>query len=218
MPIRVVRKTTWLVEALTDRVLHPWRRRRAVALLESVGAIDSLIFVCYGNICRSPYAAEVFQSLLPEPLRPMYRVSSAGLWGVHRPSPEEAVRVGYVRGIDLSTHRSRLLSREELAPMDLVVVMSGTQRRVVVSKFGWPADAVLVLGDLDPEPIDSRTIVDPWSHSEAVFQESYWRIDRCVEVLVEKLLEGRSSFRGEIEQGPVEPLMVEGVGVADGAE
>lgn len=212
MPIRVLRKTIRLVQSLHDRVLHPWRRRRAVALMEACGPIDSIIFVCYGNICRSPYAAEVFQRLLPEQLRHAYRVSSAGLWGVHRPPPAEAVRVGNGRGIDLSTHRSRLLCHEKLAPVDLVVVMSSEQRQVLVKKFGWPEGAVLVLGDLDPERIETRTITDPWSHSEAVFEASYERIDRCVEVLVEELILKRSRYMGEFDSGSLEPLLMEGAG------
>ena len=43
---------------------------------------------------------------------------------------------------------------------------------------------VIVLGDLDPEPIFSRTIVDPWAEDDTVYEESYDRIDRCVRELV----------------------------------
>jgi hypothetical protein len=44
---------------------------------------------------------------------------------------------------------------------------------------------VLVLGDLDPDPIVARTILDPWNGAADVFDESYARIDRCTRMLVQ---------------------------------
>lgn len=217
MPIRVVNKAARGVIALSDRVLHPWRRERALESLRTLQPIESLIFVCQGNICRSPFAAEVFVQLLPEHLRPHYRVSSAGLWGGQESPPEEAIRVGFTRGIDLTGHRSRLLSRADLKPVDLVVVMSSAQRREVVKKFGWSADAVLVLGDLDPERIETRTITDPWSHSEAVFEASYARIYRTVEVLVRELNAQPSGIEEAVAADWGESILEDGVGVGYGA-
>jgi len=186
--------------------------------LRALQPIESLVFVCQGNICRSPFAAELFVQLLPAPIRPRFKVRSAGLWGEERAPPEEAIRVGYVRGIDLSAHRSRRLSWADLESVDLVVVMSGEQRRVVVKKFGWPAEAVLVLGDLDPEPIRARTITDPWSHSEAVFEESFARIHRTVEVLVRELTARSIILEEAADSDRDEPFLEDGVGVGHGAD
>jgi len=38
-----------------------------------------------------------------------------------------------------------------------------------------------VLGDLDPQPVRTRAIVDPFGHGEEMFEEVYARVDRCVE-------------------------------------
>ena len=46
-----------------------------------------------------------------------------------------------------------------------------------------PQARILVLGDLDPGPIQTRTIVDPYGGSQDVFAECYRRIDGCVTVL-----------------------------------
>jgi hypothetical protein len=45
----------------------------------------------------------------------------------------------------------------------------------------------VVLGDLDPLPIRQRTIQDPWGASDAVFEDSYSRIERCVRELARTL-------------------------------
>jgi hypothetical protein len=50
---------------------------------------------------------------------------------------------------------------------------------------------VVVLGDLDPKPIDSRTIVDPWNCDASIFRSSYERIDRCAKELAEILSSNR---------------------------
>ena len=63
---------------------------------------------------------------------------------------------------------------------DLVVVMDPAQAREIRARFGRPERDVLVLGDVDPQPGEARTIRDPVNQPLAVFEESYARIARCV--------------------------------------
>lgn len=212
MPGRVWEKAAAAVAGCADRRLHRLRRSAALKMLDELRPIESLVFVCKGNICRSPFAEALFVALLPEWLRGGCRVSSAGLWGADRPSPDEALRVASTYGIDLTGHRSRTLSREILEGVDLVVVMSSEQMREVVQRFDCPSRRVLILGDLDPEPIKERTIIDPWSHSEAVFEASYARIHRTMEVLVGGVVRGHRGAGAVVEAKLEEPLHEEGVG------
>ena len=67
---------------------------------------------------------------------------------------------------------------------DLIVVMDDAQQRLICERFGRrPAD-ILVLGDLDPAPVETRTIHDPVNDGREVFDEVYERIARCVGELV----------------------------------
>lgn len=135
--------------------------------------------MCHGNICRSPYAAESFRRHLPPALRSGIRVSSAGFIGPDRAPPPEALEAARRLGVDLSAHRSRLLTREDAARSDWIVVMDGRQRRWIEDLFGRNGGGVFLLGDLDPEPAGSRTIRDPVNGSGAVFDDVYDQIDRC---------------------------------------
>ncbi|HEX2189853.1 MAG TPA: hypothetical protein VHG51_13180 [Longimicrobiaceae bacterium] len=171
-----------------DRLLHPSRRRAALRELREMDTPHSVVFVCYGNICRSPYAAAAFELALPPALSGI-RVASAGMVGANRPSPREGIAVAARRGVDLSAHRATLLTREAARTAGLVVVMSGDQRRSVVRDFGREPRGIVVLGDLDPNPIDLRAVRDPWRQPEAAFEDSYDRIDRCVRALVRALAE-----------------------------
>jgi protein-tyrosine-phosphatase len=94
-------------------------------------------------------------------------------------------------GYDLRPHRSVILTANDLQRTDLIVVMSGDQANDVRWR-GAPAHVpVVVLGDLDPEPIEGRTIFDPWNGDEAVFRSSYQRIDRCAEELAKLVASNR---------------------------
>jgi protein-tyrosine phosphatase len=171
----------------SDRLLHPWRRRRALDRLRSMGVPGTTLFVCLGNINRSPYAAAVFQRALSRRGGPEVQVRSVGLIGPGHPCPETTQQIAARQGLDLSGHQSRTLEAEEMASVDLVVVMDQRQRRKVRTLSGHPRNRILILGDLDPEPITRRTIQDPYGHPPPVYEQVYARIDRCVEALAEAL-------------------------------
>jgi protein-tyrosine phosphatase len=170
-----VRRAARAIRHAPDRLLHPWRRHRARIHADS--RPRSVLFICYGNICRSPYAAAAYRRLAGDGVR----VTSAGLIGPGRASPAEAQAVASRRGLDLTEHRSQLITASLLEEYDLVVVMERAQASAL-REYGR-VENVLVLGDMDPEPIDTRTILDPYSRAEDVFEAVYDRIDRCVRAL-----------------------------------
>src|SRR5207253_4061691 len=88
------------------------------------------------------------------------------------------------RGVDLSAHRSQLLTAPLVQWAELILVMDAVQRQTVCDRFGRTARDVLILGDLDPERITSRGIEDPVEQSEEVCRRVYARIERCVAELV----------------------------------
>ncbi len=144
----------------------------------------SVLVVCHGNICRSPFAA----ARLAGYLAPAgVRVGSAGFIGPNRPCPPEAVTAAARRGVDLAAHRSRLLTADVARRADLIVVMDPAQGRTIRERFGRLLRDIVVLGDLDAAPLARRTIHDPVDQSLEVFEQSYARIERCVVELVHAL-------------------------------
>jgi protein-tyrosine phosphatase len=165
-----------------DRLLHAMRRRQALARLRAERPV-SVVFVCLGNICRSPYAAHAFRRRAGSG---DLQVASCGMIGPGRTVPAEGQAEARRRGVDLTEHRSQLITPELLRHAELVVVMDTRQRQTVVAR-GVPASRVLILGDLDPWPIDTRTIRDPYNQPQSVFSDVYARIDRCVNALAHAL-------------------------------
>jgi protein-tyrosine phosphatase len=180
----------WLraLRHLPDRGLHPFRRRAALGRLRRGGTPRSILVLCYGNICRSPYAAERLRSLLG-PSDGGVRVASVGLYESGRPPPKEALAVASERGIEMGGHRSRLISDAVLHDSDLVIAVTAAHARLLRRRFRRRS-GILLLGDLDPWPIDTRAIRDPVDQPAHVFRDVYARIDRCVEELVGALETG----------------------------
>lgn len=178
-----VARWTWvrdLRQAPASR-LHARRRRAAQVELERLKP-RSILFVCHGNICRSPFAASAFLRSCAAEIASAINVRSAGFIGPNRTSPSPALIAASRFGVDLSAHRSTLITSENLGAANLVVVMSQLQARAIRARVA-PSTFVLVLGDLDPRPVNDRTILDPWGQPDAAFDESYDRIDRCVREL-----------------------------------
>ena len=172
--LRSVRRTP-------ERLLHPLRRRKLVDALHARPRPKTVLVVCNGNICRSPMAAALLARELADD---GITVQSAGFLGFNRPMPPVALAAAVGHGLDLTDHRSRLVTVDLVRSADLIVVMDVAQRRLICERFGrQPAD-ILVLGDLDPAPVETRTIHDPVSDGREVFEQVYERIARCVRELV----------------------------------
>jgi protein-tyrosine-phosphatase len=182
-PLRAGRNA---LRATVERLAHPRRRRDARRRLRQRPP-QTVLFMCEGNIYRSPYAAACLCAFVPEPDRTVMRVSSAGFVGPNRPSPPDAQALARARGLDLGPHRSRLIDPTLAAESELIVVMEARQARVLRERFGVAADRLLVLGDLDPQIGEGRTIADPWKSPETMLEGSYARVERCVRELASLL-------------------------------
>lgn len=146
-----------------------------------------VLFVCHGNMCRSPYAAATFSQRMGASSRSNVRVDSAGFVAPGRPAPRHAIEVAARRGIDLSEHRSKLVAPGNWAGVELVLVMEPRQRDILEALYGRDGREILILGDFDPQAGAARAIADPIGQPQAAFEDSYARIDRCVDALVTAL-------------------------------
>ena len=83
-----------------------------------------VLFICTANICRSPVAEGVLRRSLAERELTDWTVSSAGTWAmVARRASTNSIEVMAQRGVDINSHRARMVDEEILAEADLVLCM-----------------------------------------------------------------------------------------------
>jgi protein-tyrosine phosphatase len=95
--------------------------------------MSTVLFVCTGNICRSPIAEGLLRHLLSERGIEDISVESAGVSGWEESAAmPEAVGAMHELGIDISQHRARRLSRALIEPAGLVLALSAEHHRAIV--------------------------------------------------------------------------------------
>jgi protein-tyrosine-phosphatase/predicted ATP-grasp superfamily ATP-dependent carboligase len=152
------------------------RRRRLARLLEQASTVE---FVCYGNICRSPFAAEFLKHQLLSHGGPL-RVGSSGFHMTEsRHSPEAAVTGAKEFGIDLSVHRSRRITSAIVDKADVVFVFDWQNLESFSKEFPQARDKLFLTGEMDPRR-GALTIQDPYGHGAEVFRATFSRISQLI--------------------------------------
>lgn len=121
-----------------------------------------VVFVCTGNICRSPIAEKVFVDELERAgLAAKVRVSSAGTggWHVGAPADERAAAVLRDAGYP-DAHTARQIDAEQLGA-DLIVALDNGHRRALRSMVPEP-DRVRLLRSFDPDAPPGSEVPDPY--------------------------------------------------------
>jgi protein-tyrosine phosphatase len=137
----------------------------------------SIMFICTGNICRSPLAHAVMEHLIREEgLEGRIRVESSGTgaWHAGEPADPRMRRTAERHGIRIN-HRSRQLRRRDLEDFDLLLAMDRGNHRdtVSLSRNGNEGSKVRMFRDFDPE--GDGDVPDPWYGGPEGFEE-VWRI------------------------------------------
>jgi protein-tyrosine-phosphatase len=154
------------------------RMRRAVGAAMRGGAAK-IVFVCYGNICRSAFAERALIASL-QGCNGEIRVLSAGTYPADgRHSPREAVEASQQHSVDLASHRSRHVTAELVAEASLVVVFDRANIEALRAQLPGISCPVIQLGALVKAP----EIADPYGQGQAAFERVFAMIDRGVQVL-----------------------------------
>ncbi|MCS7186985.1 MAG: low molecular weight protein arginine phosphatase, partial [Armatimonadota bacterium] len=94
-----------------------------------------ILFVCTGNLCRSPMAEFLLRKLACQQGIEEVEVKSAGLWAIQgEPATEETIAVLQELGIDAKSHRSKPLDWELIDWADLILTMEEWQKRQIIAK------------------------------------------------------------------------------------
>jgi protein-tyrosine phosphatase len=143
-----------------------------------------ILFVCTGNTCRSPTAEGLLRHALEaRGVGGQVTVASAGTgaWD-GAPASEGAYLVGIEQGVDLSSHRARLLTRELVASADVILVMS-RHHAVRVAELGG-ADRVHLLPEYAGK---AGEVTDPFGGELEDYRTTFSELRELVDAVVTRL-------------------------------
>lgn len=146
----------------------------------------SLVFVCWGNICRSPIGERVALRMAAERGVDL-EVSSFGLSAENIGSPidDRAVAVLQAQGYDSDGHRARQIGRDDVEAADLVIAVEPYQvDRLRAMAPG--ADNIRLLNDYNPDLDEGTPLIDPWYGDDEGFHDTLADVEAAMPAILDE--------------------------------
>lgn len=146
-----------------------------------------ILFICLGNICRSPMAEYIMRHKLKQAgLAEKIMVESAGTAGYHDGDEMHPDTAGKLKaqGIDPQGFISSKVKKGDIDEFDLLIAMDHQNVRDLEKKFGPHPNRIFKITDLVPD-IDFDHIPDPWYNGD--FEGTFQLLDKCCDALLRKL-------------------------------
>jgi protein-tyrosine phosphatase len=147
-----------------------------------------VLFVCLGNICRSPLAQGVFEGVLRrESLENEVFVDSAGTghWHVGSPPDDRAMNASALRGIDIGSQRARRITPEDCYDFDYILTMDEYNYRTVAALCRGSAMVRPFLDFTTKSP--EREVPDPYSGGPDEFEHVLDLVEEASEGLLDDI-------------------------------
>ncbi len=153
--------------------------------------MKKILFVCHGNICRSPAAEYIFNDMVKKRklegkvTSKSVATSTDEIWG-DRGSPiyPPMAKLLNSHGIECSEKRAKQLTKADYTEYDLLVLMDENNRRNALRMLGGdPEDKIRLLGDY----IGEGEIEDPWYTRN--FDKVYDQIERACAAVLDSLVQ-----------------------------
>lgn len=150
-------------------------------------AVKRILFVCLGNICRSPQAEALCQSYVDaQGLNHFFELQSAGTgsWHIGKGADQRSAQVAKSHGVDLSAHRAQQVNRQNISQWDEFVAMDRCNY-----------DDLLCMG-VDPQQLilmrfsdEEKDVPDPYYGGEQGFEDVFQLLERNAAVVMQHLFE-----------------------------
>ena len=154
------------------------RKRYVKRARRAVKKSANVLFICKGNICRSPFAEYYARTIFPKTID----IRSCGYFPIKdRMSPEDALRASSTFGIDLSGHRSKLITEALLQQADVVFIFDEENKKILKERFPFVSSKIYFLGALSPAK--DTIIKDPYGSGLEGFMSIYQSVALAVDTL-----------------------------------
>jgi protein-tyrosine phosphatase len=179
------------------------RRRQVGDVVPAHLVADSpIVFVCSGNIIRSPLAEALLRRHLAHAGHRTTRVSSAGLHAtLGRPADPRAQDAARERGVALDGHAAQPFTRDLIDGAAAIFVMDFRNEAELLTRHPGAAGKVLLLGALAPDETGGPSIPDPYALDAAAVRAASERIDAATRSLAATLTARSRILSGQPSPG-----------------
>lgn len=145
--------------------------------------VKSILFVCLGNICRSPLAEGIARKVAKERGLDIL-IDSAGTSNYHigEPPDSRSVAVAYQNGVDISMLRGRQISKSD-SKFDLIVAMD-RQNYTNISCLGL-GNRLVMMGEFGLDGVD---IPDPYYGDSKDFKMVYDMLYKAINTMFDEIV------------------------------
>lgn len=156
-----------------------------------------ILFVCLGNICRSPLARGIMADKI-EKLGLDAETDSAGFESFHRGEPADprSIAVAAAHGIDLSDHVARMFTARDFDHFDRIYVMDRNNYEDVMNlardlEDEQKVDFILNLVN----PGENRQVPDPWFGGKDNFEKTFKLLDEACDQLAREIASSHTNYK-----------------------
>ena len=151
----------------------------------------NVCFVCHGNICRSPLAQGVMESLVKqEGLEKTIFISSAGVsgWHVGEPPDNRVQKTAQKHGVTLDS-RARHFQANDFKQMDMVLAMDYSNLKTLkaMRPLADTQDKLFLFRSFDPENKGDLEVPDPYYGGDRGFELVFEMVERACPKILERL-------------------------------
>jgi protein-tyrosine-phosphatase/predicted ATP-grasp superfamily ATP-dependent carboligase len=158
-----------------------YRARHRARAAEAVRTAEKVLFVCYGNILRSPFASSYLREKAAATGRAVV-VRSTGMYHrTGRAADPRGIAAGRRWDVDLSSHRSTRIDEELVDWADVILVMDRRNLHDLQQQFPRAAHKAFLLGAVEPGAATDVEIPDPYSGDYDLTERAYARIAGAID-------------------------------------
>jgi protein-tyrosine phosphatase len=147
-----------------------------------------ILFVCLGNICRSPIAEGIMKDLVKKNNLD-WKIDSAGIESYHvgQCPDRRAINLCRKHGLDISTQRARRVSKKDFEEFDHIYALADDILHELKGSYVSPSgkkSLQLLMDELYPG--ENRSVPDPWYGGDKDFEPVFQMIREACEAIVNR--------------------------------
>ncbi len=145
-----------------------------------------ILFVCTANICRSPVAEGILRDRLQKRGLQEWTVASAGTWALEvRGASRNSVLLMEEAGIDISDHRSKIVTPEQMQQADLILTMERGHAEALQVEFPQQAHKVYLLTEMTGRRYN---VADPYGNDLPAYQRMVEEVTNLIDTGLDNIL------------------------------